>query len=86
LKTSGNAGRANWQGQYTKEKTIWLIAGLYSCIRDFICGRLLNPGVWTGRISQKYRWTFHFEADAETGERICVHRMIGGHEEVYRKP
>jgi hypothetical protein len=44
------------------------------------------PGVWSGRISQKYRWTFHFEADPESGERICVHRVIGEHEEVYRKP
>jgi hypothetical protein len=42
------------------------------------------PGVWSGRISQKYRWTFHFEEDHETGERICVHRVIGEHEEVYR--
>jgi mRNA-degrading endonuclease RelE of RelBE toxin-antitoxin system len=44
------------------------------------------PGVWSGRISQKYRWTFHFEEDLDTGDRICVHRMTGGHEEVYRKP
>jgi mRNA-degrading endonuclease RelE of RelBE toxin-antitoxin system len=43
------------------------------------------PGVWSGRISQKYRWTFHYE-EAESGERICVHRVIGGHDEVYRKP
>jgi hypothetical protein len=39
------------------------------------------PGVWSGRISQKYRWTFHFEEDPNTGERICIHRMIGGYEE-----
>ena len=44
------------------------------------------PGVWSGRISRKYRWTFHFEEDSETGERICVHRVIGAHEDVYRKP
>lgn len=44
------------------------------------------PGVWSGRISQKYRWTFHFEEYAETGERVCVHRVIGAHEDVYRKP
>lgn len=43
-------------------------------------------GVWSGRITRKYRWTFHFEEDLETGERICVHRYIGAHEEVYRKP
>ena len=35
------------------------------------------PGVWSGRITRKYRWTFHFEDDPETGERICVHRYIG---------
>ena len=44
------------------------------------------PGVWSGRISQKYRWTFHFEDDQESGERICVHRVIGAHDVVYRKP
>jgi hypothetical protein len=44
------------------------------------------PGVWSGRITQKYRWTFHYEQDPVTGERICVHRVIGGHEEIYRKP
>jgi hypothetical protein len=44
------------------------------------------PGVWSGRVSQKYRWTFHFEEHPETGERVCVHRVIGAHEDVYRKP
>jgi len=45
-----------------------------------------HPNIWSGRISQKYRWTFHFERDPETGESICVHRVIGPHEDVYRKP
>ena len=44
------------------------------------------PGVWSGRITRKYRWTFHFEEDPESGERICVHRYIGAHEDVYREP
>lgn len=44
------------------------------------------PGVWSGRISQTVRWTFHFEEDPGTGERICVHRVIGAHEDVYRQP
>jgi hypothetical protein len=44
------------------------------------------PGVWSGRVSQKYRWTFHFQEDAKTGERICVHRVIGAHDQVYRHP
>jgi hypothetical protein len=44
------------------------------------------PGIWSGRISRRYRWTFHFEDDSQSGERICVHRVIGLHEDVYRKP
>jgi mRNA-degrading endonuclease RelE of RelBE toxin-antitoxin system len=44
------------------------------------------PGVWSGRVSNKYRWTFHFEDDSDSGERICVHRVIGPHEVVYRNP
>jgi hypothetical protein len=44
------------------------------------------PGVWSGRVSQKYRWTFHFKKDPQTGERICVHRVIGAHDDVYRNP
>jgi hypothetical protein len=31
-------------------------------------------------------WTFDFEEDPEIGERICVHRVIGPAEDVYRKP
>ena len=38
------------------------------------------------RVSQEYRWTFHFEEHPETGERVCVHRVIGAHEDVYRNP
>ena len=45
-----------------------------------------HPGVWSGRVSQKYRWTFHFEEHPKTGERVCVHRVIGAHEDIYRKP
>jgi hypothetical protein len=44
------------------------------------------PGVWSGSVSQKYRWTFHFEEHSEISERVCVHRVIGAHEDVYRKP
>ena len=40
------------------------------------------PGVWSGRISRRYRWTFHFEEDSEMSERMCVHRVIGAHEDV----
>lgn len=43
--------------------------------------------VWSGRITRnKYRWTFHFEKDPETGKHKCIHRVIGLHEDVYRKP
>ena len=44
------------------------------------------PGIWSGRISRKYRWTFQFEDDCETGVRTCVHRVIGPHDDVYRAP
>jgi hypothetical protein len=44
-------------------------------------------GVWSGRITDKeYRWTFHFEEDPRTGEKVCVHRVIGTHQDVYRNP
>jgi hypothetical protein len=44
------------------------------------------PGVWSERITRKYRWTFHFEPDPQTGERVCVHRVIEAHDEVYHAP
>jgi hypothetical protein len=44
------------------------------------------PGVWAGRVNERIRWTFHFEEDEETGEPICVHRVIGDHDSVYRSP
>ncbi len=44
------------------------------------------PGLWSGRISRKYRWTFHFEEEPETKERICTHRVIGSHDAIYRSP
>jgi len=44
-----------------------------------------TDGIWSGRIDIQYRWTFHYEQDPQTGERICVHRVIGTHD-VYRSP
>jgi mRNA-degrading endonuclease RelE of RelBE toxin-antitoxin system len=38
-----------------------------------------KEGVWEGRIDQSYRFTFHFEEDEETKEKICVFRNIGPH-------
>ena len=43
------------------------------------------PGVWAGRVDYQHRFTFHFERDTETGERICVLRDVGTHD-VYRNP
>jgi len=42
-------------------------------------------GVWSGRVDDHYRWTFHYEDDPKTGKRTCVHRVIGTHE-VYENP
>jgi len=44
-----------------------------------------EQGIWSGRVDDQYRFTFHYERDPETGETICVHRVIGTHE-VYRNP
>ena len=44
-----------------------------------------TDGIWSGRIDYHYRWTFHYEVDEATGERVCVHRTIGKHD-VYEEP
>jgi mRNA-degrading endonuclease RelE of RelBE toxin-antitoxin system len=44
------------------------------------------PGIWSGRITHHYRWTFHFTQDPDTGEVICWHRTIGPHDAVYSNP
>jgi len=36
--------------------------------------------VWEGRVDAFYRFTFHYEDDPLTGERICLFRNIGRHE------
>jgi mRNA-degrading endonuclease RelE of RelBE toxin-antitoxin system len=41
-------------------------------------------GVWEGRIGE-YRFTFHYETDAQSGELICVFRTIGTHN-ILRNP
>ena len=43
-------------------------------------------GIWSGRIEDHYRWTFHYVRDPETDEIVCVHRVIGKHDEVYQNP
>lgn len=45
-----------------------------------------TKGFWSGRITDHYRWTFQFETDPATGERICIHRQIGAHDAVYENP
>ena len=42
--------------------------------------------IWSGRIDVHYRWSFHYERDPETDEIVCVHRVIGKHDEVYQNP
>ena len=43
-------------------------------------------GIWSGRVTKHYRWTFHYETDKVTGARVCVHRRIGTHDAVYESP
>ena len=42
--------------------------------------------VWEGRIDQAYRFTFHYEKDAKTGETICVFRNVDNHDECLLNP
>lgn len=35
--------------------------------------------IWEGRIDDFYRFTFHYEYDSSSGERICLFRNIGPH-------
>jgi mRNA-degrading endonuclease RelE of RelBE toxin-antitoxin system len=37
--------------------------------------------IWEGRIDLAYRFTFHYEKDAKTGEMICVFRNVDNHDE-----
>ncbi|MCX5977749.1 MAG: cytotoxin [Coprothermobacterota bacterium] len=44
-----------------------------------------RDGVWEARVDQKYRFTVHFERNAE-GEAICVLRNVDYHDECLKKP
>lgn len=41
--------------------------------------------VWEGRIDQNYRFTFHYDVNAE-GEAVCIFRNIGPHAMLDRAP
>ena len=41
--------------------------------------------IWEGRIDRQYRFTFHYEKDAE-GQAICVFRNVDNHDECLKNP
>lgn len=41
--------------------------------------------IWGGHVDIHYCFTFHYERDEDTGENICVFRVIGTHK-VYDNP
>lgn len=45
-----------------------------------------NLDIWEGRIDHSYRFTFHYETDANMGETICVFRNVDNHDECLRNP
>ncbi len=45
-----------------------------------------RPGIWEGRITIAYRFTFEYATDPKTGERICIFRNIGSHHILDRNP
>jgi hypothetical protein len=42
--------------------------------------------VWEGRINRNYRFTFHYESQAEGEEIACVFRNIDNHDECLKNP
>ena len=45
-----------------------------------------RPGIWEGRVTRGYRFTFEYDTDPDTGERICIFRNIGPHSILERNP
>ncbi len=43
-------------------------------------------GIWEGRIAQDYRFTFQYETDQQTGEKLCVFRNIDSHDACLKNP
>lgn len=43
-------------------------------------------GIWEGRIDQNYRFTFHYEKDALSGETVCVFRNVDHHDACLKNP
>lgn len=44
-----------------------------------------HENIWEGRVDRFYRFTFHFEKDADN-ETICVFRNIGPHSILDKNP
>ncbi len=36
--------------------------------------------IWEARATDSCRFTFHYETDSATGQKVCVFRNIGGHD------
>jgi hypothetical protein len=45
-----------------------------------------TAGIWAGHVTLHVVWTFEYKTDSETGKTICIHRTIGSHNHIYRKP
>jgi mRNA-degrading endonuclease RelE of RelBE toxin-antitoxin system len=45
-----------------------------------------HTDIWEGRIDQQYRFTFHYEDQPDSGEKICVFRNIDNHDECLKSP
>jgi mRNA interferase RelE/StbE len=44
-----------------------------------------HQDIWEGRIDRQYRFTFHYERNAE-GRAVCVFRNVDNHEECLKNP
>jgi mRNA interferase RelE/StbE len=42
--------------------------------------------IWEGRVDQQYRFTFQYEKDTDSGERVVVFRNIDNHDECLKNP
>jgi mRNA-degrading endonuclease RelE of RelBE toxin-antitoxin system len=43
-------------------------------------------GLWEGRVDRAYRFTFHYETEPTSGEKMCVFRNIDNHDECLINP
>lgn len=42
--------------------------------------------IWEGRIDRQYRFTFHFEEDETSGDKVLVFRNIDNHDVCLKNP